>query len=264
MGRPKLKIYGERNTGTNYLVKLVGLNLDVDQLPGVVPKAVYRLQEFLPGRDFVRDAYFALTFGKNLGWKHTLVQSDAIASSLNGSSGRTSVVTITKNPYSWLLSMYKRPYNKVAGVRPSLEDFIQTPWRTVGRENAPAAFADPIELWNAKNAAYLGLQGAVPALNTRYEDILEDPAAVIEEIARAFSLERKSDHFQDYTESTKDSDKDSNYYRDYYLNERWRHKLTPRAIALVNERLDGRLMDRFGYAWLADRDAATPRASAPR
>jgi hypothetical protein len=264
VSRPKLKIYGERNTGTNYLSKLVALNVDVDELPGVVPGPVFALQRLLPGRDLVRDAYFALTYGRNLGWKHALVEPERIARRLSGAAQRACVVTITKNPYSWLLSMYRRPYNRVDGPQPPFEAFVRTPWKTVGRERAPRVLPTPVDLWNLKNAAYLRLEGSVPTLNVTYEDILEDPAGIIQLIATTFSLGRTSEHFRDYAESTKDSDKDSNYYRDYYLNERWKSKLSAEAIALVNERLDGGLMDHFGYAWLTERDAARPRASAPR
>lgn len=273
MSRPKLKIYGERNTGTNYLSKLVGLNLDVDQLPGVVPKLpglvpkpVFALQRLLRRKDRLRDAYFALTYGRNLGWKHALVEPERIARRLDGAAQRAGVVTITKNPYSWLLSMHRRPYNKAHGPQLPLEEFLRTPWKTVGCERAPRMLPTPVDLWNVKNAAYLRLRESVPALNVKYEDILEDPAGIIQLIATTFSMGRTSDRFQDYTEPTKnrDRDKDSNHYRDYYLNERWKSKLSPEAIALINERLDGGLMDHFEYAWLTEDDAATPRASAPR
>ena len=33
----KIKVYGERNTNTNFLEQLIRLNLDVTQMPGVVP-----------------------------------------------------------------------------------------------------------------------------------------------------------------------------------------------------------------------------------
>ena len=53
-GRIVLKIYGERNTGTNYLTELVEKNLDVEVLPGRVDNAdlrtriTRRVQRILP------------------------------------------------------------------------------------------------------------------------------------------------------------------------------------------------------------------------
>ncbi|NPA93438.1 MAG: hypothetical protein GXO56_07140, partial [Chloroflexi bacterium] len=65
-----LKIYGERNTGTNYLSQLVALNLpQVRLLPGVVPRW---LQLFFPRAEAPRDLYFQWTFKRNLGWKHAM------------------------------------------------------------------------------------------------------------------------------------------------------------------------------------------------
>src|SRR4030067_624538 len=76
--RSVLKIYGVRNTGTNYLHQLVESNLDVELLPGVVPLSVLRLRRFLPNTEFfnemVRDLYFIVSYRKNLGWKHSLVK----------------------------------------------------------------------------------------------------------------------------------------------------------------------------------------------
>lgn len=49
-----LKLYGERNTGTNYLTKLIDLNLDIEQLHGVVPSYIMRLQHHFIGDEWVR------------------------------------------------------------------------------------------------------------------------------------------------------------------------------------------------------------------
>lgn len=72
MKKRLLKIYGETNTGTNYLSKLVKLNLDVDQVPGVVPMQVATLQRSLTGRQLVRDFFFSLRstgiLGVNTHW----------------------------------------------------------------------------------------------------------------------------------------------------------------------------------------------------
>ena len=63
-----MKIYGERNTGTNYIEKLVRMNLEAHLLNGVAPKPVQIMRRVLPGKQFVRDRYFKLTYGRNLGW----------------------------------------------------------------------------------------------------------------------------------------------------------------------------------------------------
>lgn len=91
------KLYGERNTNTNYLGKLLELNVEVGQLPGVVPKSIFRLQNWLPGDERVRDWYFAATFRTNLGWKHASVKSaDELLRSPLVSDKHVGFITVTK------------------------------------------------------------------------------------------------------------------------------------------------------------------------
>lgn len=69
-----IKIYGERTTNTNYMSKLLSLNLNATEIPGVVPPIILKLQKILPGNELVRDVYFHVTYKQNLGWKHTCVK----------------------------------------------------------------------------------------------------------------------------------------------------------------------------------------------
>lgn len=59
----RVKIYGERNTNTNYLSQLIGLNLKAEEIPGVVPARIMALQRRLPGNELVRDLYFFFNYG---------------------------------------------------------------------------------------------------------------------------------------------------------------------------------------------------------
>lgn len=237
----KLKLYGERHTNTNYLSKLIELNVDCEMLPGTVPRYV-RTMENLLGRQWLRDAYFRATWSRNLGWKHSVVKTAPADSSIN-------FITLTKNPYSWLLSLHRRPYHQNYTKAPEMEEFLASPWRTVGRENASTLLANPIELWNQKNRSYLGLPDH-RSLNLTSESTLIDPVAVIEKIAAKFSYDIARP-FQNYERSTKKhADRDGDYYRDYYLNERWREELSSEAIDLINTTLDRELMDYFGYELL--------------
>ncbi len=68
----RVKIYGERNTGTNYLSALLDKNLDAELLPGVVPSVVDIVQALVPEREAIKTLYSSLTFARHLGWKHEL------------------------------------------------------------------------------------------------------------------------------------------------------------------------------------------------
>ena len=106
-----------------------------------------------------------------------------------------------------------------------------------------------MELWNIKNASYIQLT-KFNALNIVTESIFKDAKAVIDEICSHFSIIKLSNQFMNYHESTKDSNKDNEFYRDYYLNERWRDNLSKDAIAIINETIDKKLMAYFKYELL--------------
>jgi hypothetical protein len=243
MGRArKVKILGERNTGTRYLEQLVACNLSVELLRGGVPWPILRV--FGPN-EAVRDLYFRLTYRRNLGWKHAMAPSAARLQALD----RAEVVflTLTKNPYAWLLSLYRRPYHQPQ-MPETLAAFVRSPWHTVAREGHREAFRSPVVLWNEKNRGYLALGSGVCVRNLRYEDLVRDPETVVSEIAAQFALPRRQPQFVNVTNSTKqEAQKSFDDYQAYYLEERWRDKLDPEVVALINADLDEELMRRFGY-----------------
>ncbi|WP_312928194.1 hypothetical protein [Stutzerimonas nitrititolerans] len=242
-----VKIYGERNTNTNYLSELIRLNMNLPELPGVIPAAVRRYQDKLPGNEWLRDIYFLSSYGRNLGWKHAAV--DWIHLKKTGLYKRNSitVVTLTKNPYAWLLSLYKRPYHQYYAKKPTFNEFLVRPWKTVCREGMPRWVESPVHLWNAKNASYIREADEGAVLHLRAEDTLIDPERVIERIAEKSGVERLGE-FRNVLQSTKGGGKDFNYYRDYYLGERWRSALAERDVCVINERLDRAIVEQFGYS----------------
>jgi len=246
----QIKVYGERNTNTNYLEQLLRLNLDVVQLPGVVPRYVKTIQKVLPGKEWLRDWYFSVTQHRNLGLKHSCVQSVSEPGRFDILSRDICFVSITKNPYSWLMSLYRKPYShQYGGEKPDFETFLATPWKTVARDNCESVLANPVELWNIKNASYLQLTD-FNGLNLTTESTVQDPQAVIEKISGHFSISRHSKQFLNYEKSTKDSSKDFAWYQDFYLNEKWRNDLSERAAAIISESVDQNLMNHFGYKTL--------------
>lgn len=241
-----VKIYGERNTNTNYLSELIRLNLDLPELPGVVPADIKRYQDKWSGNEWLRDLYFLSSYGRNLGWKHTAVDWPRLKKTGLYKRNRVTVVTLTKNPYAWLLSLYKRPYHQYYAKKPTFSEFLVRPWKTVWREGLPRWVESPVHLWNAKNASYLREADEGRALHLRAEDTLIDPQQVIERIAQVSGAMRV-DEFRNVLNSTKDGSKDFNYYRNYYLGEGWRSELSGKDIRVINERLDESLIDRYGY-----------------
>lgn len=243
--RPRIKIYGERNSGTNYLFKLLRRNLEAGLLRGVVP---WYVRIPFPQSETVRDLYFELTFGRNLGWKHRLAPSPATVRETRIYSDKLFFVTLTKNPYSWLLSLYRHPYH-YQGEFSTFQEFLSAPWTTVRRAKAPPEYPNPIIMWNEKNAAYLRLRSGMPTVVLRYEDLLADPDQTLAKVASQFSIDRSGSSFENITQSTKEQDgsKGFDYYQQYYLGEQWRAELQPTAVQIINRYLDCDLMAQFGY-----------------
>lgn len=252
MSQPKLKIYGERNTGTNYLRELIVLNIDVTLIPGEVPAFINRLLEakYFPDHEFFRDLYFSMSFHRNLGWKHMLVETPCRLKRFNICSENLFFVALTKNPYSWLLSLFRNPYHQYWKHKPDFEEFIASPWRCVRREHGPRQFSSPVEMWNQKNAAYICLQTSLPTMTIKYEDLISDPEAIIKKLSEEFALRRKQHQFVNLLNSTKDDGKGFYFYRKYYLEETWREKLTPQSIEIINQQLAPDVMRHFNYDFI--------------
>lgn len=247
-----LKIYGERNTCTRYFREIVELNLDVVVFEGGGSSFVKRLQQLLPGNELVKDVAASLTYGSDLGWKHAKLKPiDVIKRARIQKRSEVLFVTLTKNPYSWLLSLHRRPYHQRYDKKPEFKKFLQTPWKTLGRENVGHTLLSPIELWNVKNRSYIALhESDLSAIKLTVEQLLLAPEAVISSISHDFQIQRLVPEFVNYDRPTKKvdtSEKSTSHYKDYYLNERWRKKLDRESIELINASLDKSLMSYYGY-----------------
>jgi len=240
--KPLVKIYGERNTGTNYLAQLMQKNMDIQLLRG---EAHPMVQKISPWLEWPRNAYFAYTFADNLGWKHAVAVTKQQLYDY-ALVDRLSFITLTKNPYSWLLSIYHRPYH-FRKHKGDLIEFINKPWPVLGRENFSGSFETPMAMWNIKNQSYCALRNYAPAINLRYEDLLANPEAMMWKIAELLSIKLDQGNFTNIDESTKGDQRDFDDYQDYYLNERWREKLSAREISQINKSLDFELAAYFRY-----------------
>lgn len=259
---PLIKLYGERNCGTHYLTRLVTANLECRLLESVEPRFVRRAARNLRAPELVRDVYYGLTFRRNLGWKHMNPKAPDELRRQGIDLDALRFILLTKNPYSWALSMLRNPYHLGVNGPADIDRFVTRRWRCSRRENMAGSRARLMEMWSTKIRSYLTLASHARASIVRYEDLLLDPASSIASIASALSLRRRSDGFVNVDASAKKGGRAQGRtfesYRQYYVQEKWRGELTPTAIAAMNEALDPELMKRLGYAILApDAPAAT-------
>jgi hypothetical protein len=264
----QVKIFGERNTGTNLLERALRQACDAFVYPGNLPQMrqrVHAMAACLAPHDLAhrlieadRDRFFERCFTYSLGWKHARVPEPRAGSTYPEELG---FVTIRKNPYSWLLSLHRRPYSVLNGKlrsAASFGEFLRMAWPTVSRENAPPVYETPIHLWCDKVASYGKLDGLRPTVHVRYEDILAHPDSVFEQIDRtldiAISFDRKI-----LDEATKRDGKHFEDFRSYYLQERWREKLDAESVNFINRMLDPVVVASSGYCLIDPAEVATKR-----
>ena len=235
-----IKIFGERNTGTNYLKELIRTNLDVNILKGSISKG-----SVFTFREWTKDLFFSITKSSNLGWKHASIDSNL----LNNISNKVFVISLTKNPYSFLLSLYKRPYHYKGKKSHSFIDFISHKWELRKRDNIKGykVLENPVDLWNIKNRSYINFaSNNKNIIHVKYEDLLKDPKNIIKRISRSINVPLK-DQFTNYEVSTKKDNKIFVDYQDYYLHEKWKAKITNEEIKFINSKLDKEVVNYFGY-----------------
>ena len=235
-----IKIYGERNSGTNYFSQLLSENFDIQLLPGKLDtNSIFTFNEW------TKDVFFKLNRNKNLGWKHAYIDINLILTH----SMKPIVITLTKNPYSFLLSLYKRPYHYKGQLPDSFYNFLKNSWYVRGRDNYDLKYyKNPIELWNNKNSSYIKLKETnIKHLIFTYEELLKDPNKVLIKISENCDLELNKE-FSNINFSTKNDNKNFFDYQRYYLNEEWRKDISEKEVKFINSQLDDQVMKFFNYS----------------
>ena len=204
-----IKIYGEQNSGTIYLEWLLKKNLDASLL----------------------DSF-------DFGWKHRIAPSaDELTEKLKK---EVLFLCLVKNPYSWLISMHKRPYNHECLHKLSFLDFLKYSY---------GDYRNPMVMWNTKNASYLNMKEYVQFHQIiRYEDILKEPATFINQLAEKYSFPKPA-IFKNITNLLTNSHgiKNQQFHKDYYLNEEWKKSLRHEHVKLINTWLNESLMNELNY-----------------
>jgi hypothetical protein len=249
-----IKIFGERNTGTNYLKELIRRNFDIEIIEGVPTLNYMRLNKalfFLPKQKMI-DYYFSSYRPASLGWKHAVPNTQSIYEDIRFNKDELGLIFLAKNPYAWLLSMYKRPHHYDGDVsKLSFYEFLSEPWPTLGRDNVRVPLTSIIDAYNVKYRSYIEFVNASKScLLLRYEDLILNTQDVINTISSELSLS-VSDTFRNVDKSMKrDKDKNFDFYQDFYGKERWRDKLDAKSLTIINRSLDSQVVKDLGYQML--------------
>ena len=188
------KIMGERNTGTRYLQQLLVKNLAIPHLRlNVENGKLNKMSEVEKDAVYERQEDF-------WGWKHACAAPRLVMDARSQEAGRILFVVTSKNPYSWLLSMWRHPYHYVGAKPATFDKFLRRPWQIVGRERfegcggEPARhakhqrfFKSPVDMWNRKLRSFAQLAAPYVA-KVRYEDLVDDPSAVVQLLKQNFGV----------------------------------------------------------------------------
>jgi len=204
-----VKIYGERNTGTIYLEWLMTNNFRVN---------ISNTPEF--------------------GWKHRIAPMKDELSEY--AKNELIYLCLNKNPYSWLLSMHKRPYHHEELRKLSFSSFLKYPY---------GDYRNPMVMWNIKNQSYVNMAHYVKNFQIiRYEDLITNYIQTLKTVALAVGIEIP-EMYKNMNSVLSHSKGIINqrFHKEFYLQEKWKKNLKPHHVEIINEFLDKDLMNTFNY-----------------
>ena len=265
-----VKVYGERNTGTHFLSKLLKINTDLAELRArKVTRKKSELKKLLSSfssieqspvmrrliRERLIDAQRERQFEENFGWKHAAVDIRRVE--MNPQFDQTLFICLIRNPWRFISALHRRPYNYLPEVADSLKDFIVSPLIANSRDGLKNVFQpNPVELWNQKVASYLEFAGKYPE-NVRilyYESLLMDVEGFLKSIKDCCKVKPKTKIPSRSTKrSIKTSKRDSKTFQDYKREvEQYdpSNALGFEKAVLIQQRLDKNVFAKTLYASL--------------
>ena len=255
----QVKIFGERNTGTNWLEDLIMKNYDIPVIHhrGIINQETTDFErDFIASlpkaqRVFVEESVKDSIFYRAthlFGWKHSSVVSEILET--HPKFRETAFIFLVKNPFSFIKSLHKRPYNTLVSLPKKVDEFVETPWPTLRRDYIDKAILNtPVELWNYKVSSYFDfLAKNDNAILIRYEALLENHEFLFDIIDEKFKLKAKSR--TPILKSTKFDKLNTNDYQKKYLKSNPSSGLSQNSIELIQSVLDERLMKSCQYSHL--------------
>ncbi len=234
-----IQIYGERNSGTNYLHFLMEEN--------------------------IRN----VKVGYKFGWKHGFAKIDEIKRHIQPSD---LILCMFKDPYSWIVSMHGKPHHAPQLYKIPFSDFVRSEWVCYQGENYDVRDLekDPVlpeqEMMHERNPETGERFENVAALRTgknkrliqlkrefpdqvhllRYEDFLFTPRIKVCDVAADGRLRLKGPvkvskgYFGKNPKKTFDR-------KDYYENKEYFNHFTEEDLQYVNQFLDKDIEEELGY-----------------
>lgn len=180
---PKIKVMGERATGTNFLSAVLRDNFNVTlyrNAPALDAQQKTLLPSWFAGgwssrratREAMLDENHSRDISQNGGWKHAAVSEHFRQGFVE--KEQPTVICIVRHPVSWSTSLHNKPIHGIARVARNYSDFLHSPWVCAARDELPSRIADsPLAMYRDKVESYVALQSVyAKVFLIRYEDLL--------------------------------------------------------------------------------------------
>lgn len=250
------KVYGERNSGTNYLEQLIKKNFLTELLRGgmeeiwhLAPKLLTEVPEEKREIDLNRiyDADAERILNSDFGWKHAAPPLETIASSKI--ERYTLFIIIVKHPYFWIRSLHANPYYP-GKTHTSLREFAHQKMKVHPRDGIPTeSELTPAEIFSKKLKGYFELfHSRSNTFLLRYEDLLSDFHASLNRIAHVLPKSHEKT-YSNINYSTKKSvvRLTLSEYRRKYALENAANALDEASKSAVKNAIPSELIDWLGY-----------------
>lgn len=250
-----VKIFGERNTSTNALKKLLEENSNSRVAPSVIGEVAPRIRDLvkiatktkLPHtlRERLIDYGFSGKTALN-SWKHTATNFENI-----DDLDDAHVIFCVRHPASWVLGLYRKPYQIHETNYSDLRSFLDIRWTTAGRERLQKAPISATETYNMKLESYAQLQESLSNKSISYSIVRHEDFAVnqLEVFSKlAMHLDEPAEHPKELTRSTKDSRKDADYYKNYYGKMLWLKDIDSQSLDKINNEIDWAQLSQYEYS----------------
>lgn len=235
-----IQIFGERNSGTNYLRAVLEKNL------------------------------MNVEVGYSFGWKHGFPNFTRLRKE---KTSQTLFLVLFKDPYSWLVSMNNKPHHAPQLFGLSFSEFIRSEWACYQGENytqrAKTIEQNPlrpeeemmrerhpwtgerienvIKLRVLKTRSYLQLCNLVEhSEKLNYENLLNKPADIISHVVTSFGIAGNSE----FVNPTGHYGKNPNQKfdrKDYFNQRRYLDSINKKDLKFINEQLSFSLEKKIGY-----------------
>lgn len=258
----KVKIFGERNTGTNLISQLMQDNIDCEVCPGTAKEIVnyFRFKAALASRVGIflgkkrlisRELYIDKCFERQnpLGsWKHCATSFDDV-SNFEGAK----VIFAIRSPASWLLALYQRPHNRVSNhLCESFSQFLMDEVECTRKHRLNRVRVSPVDLWNLKSKSYLRLmeqlkRAGIPYAVVNFENLVTNQVDAMGEAFDVLNVACKG-RFRPVVSSTKDTKKSYEWYKEYYGKRLWLSDIDRDSARIIRSEIDWSIANKFGYS----------------